>query len=159
MKRRNPIAMHINFRRLIKINEFVAQMFGHGHQWPSLPRRSFIIANFQKANIAIGLRMQQMSTNYLDFSGFEIKPTYHCPPHRSGSGILTGSLVASPTNVSIHHGQAAAFSQFDFVTCMQLNHKPNITKHASEKLLSRAVFANTGLFLRPHIQQPESHTQ
>jgi hypothetical protein len=34
MKRRNLIAMHINFRRLIKINEFAAQMFGHGHQWP-----------------------------------------------------------------------------------------------------------------------------
>jgi hypothetical protein len=68
-------------------------------------------------------------------------------------------MVASPTNVSIHHGQAVAISQFEFVTCMQLNHKSNITKHASEKLLSRAVFANTGLFLRPHIQQPESHTQ
>jgi hypothetical protein len=64
MKRRNPIAMHINFQRLIEINEFVAQMFKHGHQWPFMPRRSFIIANFQKANIAIGLQMQQMSTNY-----------------------------------------------------------------------------------------------
>jgi hypothetical protein len=159
MKRRNSIAMHINFRRLIEINEFVAQMFGHSHQWLFMPRRSFIIANFQKANFAIVLQMQQMSTNYLDFSGFEIKPTHHCPSHRSGSGILTGLQVASSTNVSIHHGHAAAFSHFKFVTCMQLNHKSNITKHASKKLLSRAVFANTGLFLRPHIQQPESHTQ
>jgi hypothetical protein len=72
---------------------------------------------------------------------------------------LTGALVASPTNVSIHHGQAAAFSQFEFVTCMQLNHKSNITKHALEKLLARVVFANTGLFLRPHIKQPKSHPQ
>jgi hypothetical protein len=159
IKRRNSIVMHKNFQRLIKINEFVAQIFEHGHQWPFMPRRSFIIANFHKANIAIALRMQQMSTNYLDFPDFEIKPTQHCPPHRSGSGILTSSLVASPTNVSIHHGQAAAFSQFEFVTCMQLNHKSNITNHSLEKSLSRAVFANTSLFLRPLIQQPESHTQ
>jgi hypothetical protein len=47
MKRRNPIAMHINFRRLIEINEFVAQMFGHGHQWPFMPRQSFIIAKLK----------------------------------------------------------------------------------------------------------------
>jgi hypothetical protein len=37
--------MHINFRRLIEINEFVAQMFGDGHQWPFIPTQSFIIAN------------------------------------------------------------------------------------------------------------------
>jgi hypothetical protein len=125
---------------------FYAEAIFHHSQFPEGKSRNWI-ANAANAN------------KLLDFSGFEIKPTHHCPPHRSGSGILTGSLVASPTNVSIHHGQAAAFSHFEFVTCMQLNHKSNITKHASEKLLSRAVFANTGLFLRPHIQQPESHTQ
>jgi hypothetical protein len=124
-----------------------------------LPRRSFIKAKFQKAFIAIGLQMQQMSTNYQDFSGFKMKPTQHCPPHRSGLGSLTGSLVASPTNVSIHHGQAAAFSQFEYVTCMQLNHESNLTKHALETILSRAVFAIIGLFLQPHIQQPKSNFQ
>jgi hypothetical protein len=125
---------------------FYAEAIFHYNQFPEGKYRNWI-AN--AANVNKLFRLLRL----------QIKPTHHYPTHRSGSDILTGSLVASPTNVSIHYGQAAAFSQFEFVTCMQLNHKSNITKHAPEKSLSRAVFANTGLFLRPHIQQPESHTQ